>query len=88
MLDPVEPLILGSMPYTEKGMKNLANHYLKAIDIMGDSLDALFVYNEINIAPILNEDRWAATMAEVQRVCYNKIKEVYPEKMCIRDRNI
>ena len=79
MLDPVEPLILGSMPYTEKGMKNLANHYLKAIDIMGDSLDALFVYNEINIAPILNEDRWAATMAEVQRVCYNKIKEVYPE---------
>lgn len=66
-------------PVTEEGREKLKNMYLKILEMYGDSVAALFVFNEINIAPVLNEDKWAANMAEIQRVCYEAIKEKKPD---------
>ena len=78
LLDDAEPIANGLSPVTEKGAKNLAEQNLKVIEIMGDSLDRIFVSNEINIAPVLNEDRWAAAMARTQEYSYKAIKQRYP----------
>lgn len=78
LLDDAEPIANGLSPTTEKGAKNLAGQNLKVIETMGNSLNRIFVSNEINISPVLNNDRWAAAMAKTQEYSYKAIKKEYP----------